>query len=155
MIRKLLLFAMLLSCSLFVQAQDLLSIKRSEFLDGNKERNKAFQQIRKATTYYGKGLGYVNESLNLFLEACQVNSVNAELNYNIGICYLKIGPKKEALLYLEKAKQQKAELGDFYSYYLALAYHYQNDLKKAINYYQASIEDFQKLNRKDKVFFYC
>lgn len=153
MIRKLLLFAMLLSCSLFVQAQDLLSIKRSEFLDGNKERKKAFQQIRKATTYYGKGLGYVNESLNLFLEAYQVNSDNAELNYNIGICYLKIGLKKQALSYLEKAKQQKAELGDFYSYYLALAYHYQNDFKKAINYYQASIEDFQKLNRKDKAFF--
>ena len=57
--------------------------------------------MRKAAAYYEKGVGYVNESLNLFLEAYQTNSENAELNYNIGICYLKIGPKKKALSYLE------------------------------------------------------
>lgn len=81
------------------------------------------------------------QALKSFLEAYEIDSTNANINYKIGFCYLKtVTEKTKALRYLEKAvakttrnytdmepREKSAPVNTFYCYGQALHLNYQFD----------------------------
>jgi len=91
------------------------------------------------------------EALELFLELDRMDPGNAHIQYKIGLCYLHIqGEKEKAIPFLLKATEFISK--DFIPsykernappdalFYLALAYHVNNDLDHAIDAYNLFIE---------------
>lgn len=91
------------------------------------------------------------EALELFLKLDSMDSGNAHIQYKIGLCYLHIqGKKEKAIPFLQQASGSVSD--DFISsykernappdvfFYLALAYHVNNDLDRAIDAYNLFIE---------------
>lgn len=87
-----------------------------------------------------------DEALELFLKLDSMDPGNAHIRYKIGLCYLHIpGAKEKAIPFLLQASESISE--DFVStykeknappdafFYLALAYHVNNDLDLAIDAY--------------------
>ena len=97
---------------------------------------------------------YLNEdreALKLFLELDKMDPGNAHINYKIGLCYIHIqGEKDKSIPYFLKATESVSE--DFVPtykernappdalFYLALAYHINNQFDKAIDAYNSFIE---------------
>ena len=133
-----------------MQGQELLSIKKSHFVDAVQTRKVEYSKIKEALSLYDKGLGFVGESLNLFLEAYAVNENNAELNYNLGICYLIAGPKNKALSFLLAAESSNPDISNEIHFYIGLAYQYQNNFSKAITHFKMSNELIVQNNYKEQ-----
>ncbi|PCH70677.1 MAG: hypothetical protein COC06_03965 [Bacteroidales bacterium] len=142
------LFVLLLSGNL--TGQELLPVKKSEFVDNEPNRKKAFGQIKKANNLYEKGIGFVPQSLDLFLSACKSNDNNPELNYNIGVCYLISGPRNEALSYLLSAQLANADISADIHFLIGLAYKYQNNFSEAIIHFKMNKELIEQNNYKEQ-----
>lgn len=91
------------------------------------------------------------EALKLLLELDKMDPGNSHINYKIGLCYLHIqGEKQKAIPYFLNASEKVSE--DFVPtykernappdvlFYLALAYHVNNDLDNAIDAYNLFIQ---------------
>ena len=102
--------------------QELLPVKKSEYIDNVSDRRKSFAEVKEANELYKKGTGYVPQSLNLFLSAHKANADNPELNYNIGVCCLIAGPKDVALSYLLAAQSANADISADIHFLIGLAY---------------------------------
>lgn len=133
-----------------LQGQELLSVKKSDFVNGNKERKTQYSKINHAIKYYEKGLGYVDQSLHLLLEANKVNSNNAELNFNIGVCYFSIGPKTEALSYFLAAEKLNPDVVEEIHFFIGCAYQLNHEFSKAITHFKMNIELIKQNGYKDK-----
>ncbi|MDQ2177342.1 hypothetical protein [Marinifilum sp. D714] len=133
-----------------IHAQDLLHVKKSEYLEGDKERKPAYKNILHAIELGKKGKGFVNLAIPSLKEAYQLNSKNAELNYNLGVCYLISGPRNEALTYLKSAQKLNPDISEDIYFLLGMAYQYSNDFDKAIVQFKINIELIQQNNYKDK-----
>lgn len=140
----------LLAISASIQAQDLLNVKKSEYLEGDKERKPAYKNILHAIELGKRGEGFVSQAVPLLKEAYQLNSKNAELNYNLGVCYLIAGPRNKALTYLKSAQKLNADISEDIHFLLGMAYQYCNDFDKAIVQFKINIELIQQNNYKDK-----
>ncbi|WP_180335772.1 PD40 domain-containing protein [Labilibaculum filiforme] len=141
------LFVFLVSGNII--GQELLSVKKSEFIDNVPDRRSEFAQVKEAGDLYQKGIGYVAQSLNLFLNAHKLNNYNPELNYNIGVCYLIAGPKEEALSYLLAAQTEDAEISADIHFLIGLAYKYQNNFSDAIIHFKMNKEVIQQKKYKE------
>jgi tetratricopeptide (TPR) repeat protein len=119
-----------------VMGQDLLPIKKTEFVDGKFARKQAFEKIKQANVCYEKGIGYVTQSLHLFLSAYESNKTLPELNYNIGLCYLIVGPRAEALPYFLSAQSMHPNLNEDIHFLIALAYKYQYNFSESIVHFK-------------------
>ncbi|HEY0029580.1 MAG TPA: hypothetical protein VGC65_02385 [Bacteroidia bacterium] len=100
---------------------------------------------------------FVNENytaaLPLYLQLDSLEKDNANINFKIGLCYLKAATyKTKAIPYLERAmkniarKYQEGELNEkeaplSTSYYLAKAYHFNYQFDKAIEMYKKYIAE--------------
>lgn len=142
------LFVLLLSGNL--TGQELLPVKKSEFVDNESSRKQAYAYVKEALGLYEKGIGYVAQSLNLFLRAYKSNDNNPELNYNIGVCYLIAGPKNEALNYLLSAKSANADISADIHFLIGLAYKYQNNFSEAIIHFKMNKELIEQNNYKEQ-----
>lgn len=85
--------------------------------------------------------GNYTQALKNFLDAYKIDSVNSNINYKIGFCYLKtVTEKRKALYYLEKAivntskkytdmepQEMSAPVNAFYYYGQALHFNYKFD----------------------------
>ncbi len=142
------LFVLLFSGNLI--GQGLLSVKKSEFIGGEPNRKQAYAQVREAVGLYEKGIGYVAQSLNLFLSARNSNDSNPELNYNIGVCYLITGPREEALSYLQSAQSANADISADIHFLIGLAYKYQNNFSEAILHFKMNKELIEQNNYKEQ-----
>ena len=103
------------------------------------------------------------QALKNFLEAYKVDSTNANINYKIGQCYLKIPDQKyKALPYLEKAvqsvrknyapdepREKNAPVNAHY--YLAMAYHLNYKFDDAINRFNTYSEFLSPKKQPDLV----
>ncbi len=122
------------------------------FINGFTQTEKEIKKIfLEAESYFL----YENEyelAAPLFLTLLHLDTLNANINYKLGVCYLSIpGKKTKAIPHLEAAvKNTTSNYQDTYKeksspidahYYLGLAYHVNNLLDKAIKSYQ----QFKKL----------
>ena len=139
-----------IAISFQIHGQELLSVKKTHFVDTVQTRKAEYSKIKEALKLYDKGLGYVGESLNLLLEAYAVNKSNAELNYNVGICYLVAGPKNKALPFLLAAESVNPDISNEIHFYIGLAYKYQNNFSKAIIHFKMNNELIAQNNYKEQ-----
>ncbi len=130
--------------------QELLPVKKSEFVGNEPNRKQAFTQVKEASELYQKGIGYVPQSLNLFLSAYNLNNNNPELNYNIGLCYLIAGPKDAALSYLLAAQSANADVSADIHFLIGLAYKYQSNFSDAIIHFKMNKELIQQNKYKEQ-----
>ena len=134
-----------------LNGQSLRPVKKSDYVNGVKERKSQYSKIKEAHMYFEKGLGYVDQCLFLLLEAYEANSANAELNFNIGICYLSVGPKKEALKYLLEAEKLNPDVCEEIHFYIGCAYQYNHEFSKAITHFRMNKELIEQNGYKDKM----
>ncbi len=143
-------FLFLLLFSENIIGQELLPVKKSEFIDNDSNRKQAYVQIKEAIKLYEKGEGYVVQSLKLFLSAHHLNDSNPELNYNIGVCYLIAGPREEALSYLQSVQLANADISADIHFLIGLAYKYKNNFSEAIIHFKMNKELIQQNNYKEQ-----
>lgn len=132
-------------------SQDLLHVKKSDFVEGVKERKNVYGNINKALEIYRKGEGFLDKVIPLLKDAYRLNNKNAELNYNLGVCHLIYGPKNEALSYFKEAQELKADISEDIHFLLGVAHQYRNEFDKAIVQYKINIELTRQNNYKEKL----
>lgn len=125
-------------------------------------QNQDFKTTFTDAEYYFMFQDY-REALPLYLKLYDQNRFNANINYRIGLCYLNIpGYKKKAIPHLEFAvtkinkKYQEGSYKEEYApinstFYLGEAYRIDNQLDKAIQYYehfksQLEVQDIYNLD---------
>ncbi len=127
-----------------------------------KAQNTDFKTTFTDAEYYFMFQDY-REALPLYLKLYDLNRLNANINYRIGLCYLNIpGVKKKSIPFLEFAvnkvnkiyqegsyKEENAPVNAFF--YLGEAYRINNQLDKAIETYklfrsQLEIKDLYNLD---------
>ncbi|NBC83165.1 MAG: hypothetical protein GVY19_07260 [Bacteroidetes bacterium] len=120
----------------FSSAQEMVKIKRSEFKIDDKEGFKnAWRSIKDANDLFEEGIGTYREARELYLDAYEYNTNNAELNYMIGICYIHTDNKYEAPEYLEKAYELDPNVTEDILLLRARAYHLTYKFSEAIEEY--------------------
>jgi len=134
-------------------AQDFLRVDQHEFAGDSLEGKRLLKNIKKAKKLFYKGKTASSECLNLLQECLSFNNANAELNYNIGLCYLKYGKKELALSYMEQVKEIKPNLNTEMYLLLGQAFHYSNDFTNAILNYKIYLELLQKNDGRKKADF--
>jgi len=138
-----LLFILIIFSSGNLYAQDFIRVDKHEFAGDSPEGKRLLKNIKKAKKLFSKGRSASSECIDLLLECASFNSVNAELNYNIGLCYLKYGQKDLALSYLEQVKKVNPNLNAEMYLLLGQASQYSNDFTNAILNYKVYAEILQ------------
>ncbi len=87
-------------------------------------------------------------ALSNFLNIKNTHLSNAELYYNIGVCYIYSYPKYQALPYFQKAYELKKNVNDNIFYYLGLSHHINGNFNEAINYYFSFLSTATSINEK-------
>jgi len=87
-------------------------------------------------------------ALNNLLKIKKTNLSNAELFYNIGICYIYSYPQYKALSYFQKAYKLKKDMNENMFYYLGLSHHINGNFNEAINYYFSFLSTATTISEK-------
>lgn len=140
----------LFSCFLFISvsrvsySQYLTEIKKKEFKTGEAGFDKAWEDLQAGDVLFTEGKGTYKEALEMFLSAHEYNSLNAELNYRIGVCYLFSDQKHKALEYLNASYEFNKYAAPDIHLFLAMAYHLDYQFDKAIDEYQVYLHGLTK-----------
>jgi flagellar motor protein MotB len=118
-----------------LDAQQRLKVKKSEFKIVDIGLQEAWKSIKQGNKLFDEGLGTYREARKNYLKAYRYNPNNAELNYNIGLCYLFSDDKFEAIKYLNKAAKSNPDVAPDIKYLIGRAYHFTLEFDKAISYY--------------------
>ncbi len=139
--RRLVLFLTSFLFIVNIFAQSNPKIQKREFLIYKQGKSKAWRNVRYGNYFYEKGtIGDYLQALKYYKKAYQYNPNNPELNYKIGICYLKTLFKARALDYLQKVMDTTPNLTPDLLFYYAAALQYNYKFKQAIKYFN----DFKK-----------
>ncbi len=133
---------LIISCvCMLSQAQVImpdLPFDAKRFPGREKECAEAVKQIEKGDAYFMKGPAYFGEALQYYLKAQEFNTHNADLNYQIGLCYLNMSKDRlKALPFFERALQLKSDMGNDFLFDLGIAYQYSLEFEKAIKVFTA------------------
>jgi outer membrane protein OmpA-like peptidoglycan-associated protein/tetratricopeptide (TPR) repeat protein len=127
--------------SMLTQAQVImpdLPFDAKRFPGREKECAEAVKQIETGDAYFMKGPAYFGEALQYYLKAQEFNTHNADLNYQIGLCYLNMSKDRlKALLFFERALQLKTDMGNDFLFDLGIAYQYSLEFEKAVKVFTA------------------
>ncbi|MDQ2178559.1 hypothetical protein [Marinifilum sp. D714] len=136
------LTALILSLFIFAQsnAQNLLQVKKNEFVNQSEKSIQAYDKIKEALSLYEKDFQNASACLALLSEAYAINKENAELNYNMGLCHLMSDSKDMARDYLIKAYQLNANVSEDLFFLIGLAHQYEGNFLKAIKMFKQNIE---------------
>jgi outer membrane protein OmpA-like peptidoglycan-associated protein/tetratricopeptide (TPR) repeat protein len=139
-----------------------IEFREKNFPGREKEFNAAFEAFRKGDGFFFRGPNYYEQALEQYLKAQEFNSNSADLNYQIGLCYLSLGKDRlNALPFLERAKTLRAQMGSGFMFDLGIAYQYGLDFEKAIKVFEAYIDSLgakaepNQLARADKAIREC
>lgn len=142
--RFLLLNAVMVLTSISLMGQVLtadVEFRASNFPGREKEFKEAFEAFQKGDQFFLRGPVYFEEAIRWYLKAQEFNPNNADLNFQLGMCYLRLNKDRlKALPYLERARLLKPDMGPDFLYALAQAYHYSYDFDKAIQLYNAYMD---------------
>lgn len=98
--------------------------------------NAALKNIQMGDRIFAQGEGRYIDALEYYIKANNFNPNNAQLNYKIGICYMKTAEKEKAIEHLEKAYQLNPRVAPDILYMIAQAYHQVHDFDMAIQKYR-------------------
>ena len=125
----------LILVSFGVNAQQRLDVKKRNFAAASEGLQEAWKSLREGNRLFDEGKGTFREAREKYLKAWQYNPDNAELNYNLGICYLFTDEKFEAINYFTKAAELDPAVAPDLKYMLGRANHLTLEFDKAIMYY--------------------
>jgi len=140
-------------------AQKNIEFDKANFPNQKDQLKQALRDISEGDKFYIINNNYYKNALPFYLNANKFNPNNALLNFKIGKCYLETPQKRNAIQYFEKSLKIDPNLSiikkEIY-YLLALAYHYNYEFDKAIDYYEKykntlsskEIEEIEKTNKK-------
>ncbi len=83
-------------------------------------------------------------AVKVFTQALAVNPDDAALNFKLGLAYLYSDTKSKAATFIDKAYRLNPAVNPKIDYYLGIAFQNTNDIKKAIEHFEA----FRKSNPK-------
>ncbi len=112
-----------------------LSKAEKELKDGDRDFNDGFYRL----------------ALQRYLKANDFNPNNADLNYNIGICYLNSSFKNKAKAHFEKAYSLKPNVTGDIHYWLGYCYHLELDWDKAEKEYDIYLTAVTQANNQPEV----
>jgi tetratricopeptide (TPR) repeat protein len=122
-------------------AQNLIPVKKNEFVNQNEKSLQAYDKIKEALSLYEEDSQNANSCLALLSEAYAINKENAELNYNMGLCHLMSDTKEMARDYLLKAYQLDPKVSEDLLFLMGLAHQYEGNFLKAIKMFDQNIEN--------------
>lgn len=125
----------LILVSFGMHAQQRLDIKKRDFAAASEGLQEAWKLIREGNRLFDEGKGTYREAREKYLKAWSYNPDNAELNYNLGVCYLYTDEKYEAINYFTKAAEIDPSVAPDIKYMLGRANHLTLEFDKAIMYY--------------------
>jgi len=126
-----------------IQAQQMLSVEFREknFEGREKEFKQAFDSYKKGDYYFLRGPVYFPQALENYLKAQTFNPNNADLNYQIGLCYLSLQVNRlQALPYLQRARELNQQMGNQFLISLGKAYQYNLEFDQAIRVYNEYVQ---------------
>ncbi len=140
---RLLLTALSLFLVSFTHAQVImgnLEFDEKKFPGRENECKAAAKAFETGDGFFMRGPVYFEQALEFYLKAQDFNSHNADLNYQIGLCYLNLNKDRlKALPFLERAQELKQDMGASFLFDLGMAYQYSLEFAKAIKVYKAYI----------------
>jgi len=141
----------ILSISVHLNGQiSNVEFKSKNFPAKEAEFKKADDALKKGDYYFLRGPVYFQQALENYLIAQDFNPDNADLNHQIGLCYLNLQVDRlKSLPYLERARMLNVDLGIDFLFSLGNAYQYNLEFNKAIRVYETYI-DALKANSDDK-----
>jgi outer membrane protein OmpA-like peptidoglycan-associated protein/tetratricopeptide (TPR) repeat protein len=139
---KCLICAFLLAFPLLSDAQiGNVEFREKNFEGREAEFKKAFDHYKKGDYFFLRGPVYFPQALENYLVAQTFNPDNADLNFQIGLCYLNLQVDRlKSLPYLQRAQRLNPDLGNQFLLSLGKAYHYNMDFDQAIRVYNEFIE---------------
>ena len=135
---------LLLSISSVSFSQYLAEIKKKEFKTEEAGFDNAWDYLQAGDVLFMDGQGTYKEALKFYLSAHEYNSLNPELNYRIGVCYLFSDQKHKALEYLNASYEFNKYAAPDIHLFLAMAYHLDYQFDKAIDEYQVYLHGLTK-----------
>ena len=106
------LVAVFLMCTLVLDAQTDVPIRRKEFRNNKTGFEEAWKHIASGNTYFDEKGVFYNDAYNEYLQALVYNSTNAELNYKTGVSALFSDKKEEAAGFFLKAIELKKDVAE-------------------------------------------
>ena len=107
-------------------------------------QNNSITKIQNNATKFFNDDDYENAILS-YKSLIDIDSNQAEYNYQLGLCYTKIGKQIESLLYFEKAEKLNHPNIKLY-YYLGTTNHLNHNFEKAIYYFELLKQKFNEQN---------
>lgn len=125
-----------------IQAQIVnIEFREKNFAGREADFKKAFDHYKKGDYYFLRGPVYFPQALENYLKAQDFNPDNADLNFQIGLCYLNMQVDRlKALPYLQRAQAINPKLGSEFLVALGNAYHYNLQFESAIRVYQEYLQ---------------
>ncbi|MCB0819684.1 MAG: PD40 domain-containing protein, partial [Bacteroidetes bacterium] len=118
-----------------------VEFREKNFEGREKEFKVAFDHYKKGDYYFLRGPVYFPQALENYLKAQSFNPDNADLNYQIGLCYLNLQVNRlQSLPYLQRARMLNQEMGTQFLISLGKAYHYNLEFDQAIRVYSEFIQ---------------
>jgi len=118
-------------------SQTNIQISKKEFKLDKKGTSKALKNIKYGDFYYTQNTqGAYEKAIKYYLKANDYNPDNPELNYKIGICYLKSVMGFKSLDYLQNAYTEKEDVAPDIDYFLAQALQLNYKFGDAIIFYK-------------------
>jgi outer membrane protein OmpA-like peptidoglycan-associated protein/tetratricopeptide (TPR) repeat protein len=138
-----------------VQAQSrALKVKRKEFKKQENGFKDAWDAVKDGNYMFHEGRASYRDARERYLIAYKYNPDNAELNYNIGKCFLFSDNRFEAIKYFETAFNLKADVSFDIHLMLGRAYHQTLQFEKAIleyNYFISNASSREKSTYQSQV----
>jgi outer membrane protein OmpA-like peptidoglycan-associated protein/tetratricopeptide (TPR) repeat protein len=129
-----------------------IEFREKNFIGKESEFKKAFNAYKQGDYYFLRGPVYFDKAVEYYLTAQKFNPNNADLNYQIGLCYLGMQiDRLKALPYLEKARTLNQQMGIEFLLALGSAYQYNLDFDKAIYVYQSYINTAKDSGNKKNI----
>ncbi|HEY4788418.1 MAG TPA: hypothetical protein VIH57_20340, partial [Bacteroidales bacterium] len=141
-------FILQLSNLEYTSAQNEVRVPRSEFRTKSDSFSIAYKHIRKGNKWIEKGKGALPKALEQYLLANNYNNTNPELNYKIGMTYLRSDQKAKALEPLKIAYSKKPDMTKNLLLLLGRAYQYNLKFDTAIQKYEAYSKSLSKRQRR-------
>ncbi len=152
---KTILYTLLILMSLqTVWAQQDLAFEKKNFPNDKEGYKLAMDNLKEGNELYElANYGGYMRAVEFFLLANQFNPNNADLNYKIGVCYLKSTQREKSLEFSQKAVKLNAFVAPDIHYNLAQGLHLNNKFDEAIaeyNTYKRQLSP-KDLSEKSKV----
>jgi len=92
------------------------------------------------------------EALSHYEQIKEVSVKDIDLKYRLGVCYFHLNQITQSILYLDFYTKNSTKLKPKTNYYIARAYHLQNEFKKAASYYKKHLKELSSTDPQRQVF---